>query len=86
MKPPGSVGNPVRTGRDVDSPGRFDALPVSDAVLEPDDNAGNKVVAVSLPESVAELAALSDVAEAVAPDDAVGIASLPVLDRVGRAD
>ena len=83
MKPPGSVGNPVRTGRDVDSPGRPDAFPVSDAVLEPDDNAGNKVVAVSLPESVAELAALSD---AVAPDDAVGIASLPVLDRVGRAD
>jgi hypothetical protein len=86
LKPPGSVGNPVRTGRDVDSPGRPDAFPVSDAVLEPDDNAGNKVVAVSLPESVAELAALSDVAESAVPDDAVGIASLPVLDRVGRAD
>jgi hypothetical protein len=73
------VGNPVRTGRDVDNPGRSDAVPVSDAVLEPDDNAGNEVVAVSLPESVAELAAVSD-------DAAVGNATLPVLDRVGRSD
>jgi hypothetical protein len=74
LKPPGSVGNPVKAGRDVDSPGRSEAIPVSDAVVESDDKAGNEA---EVPDDAAELAA---------PEDAVGIATLPVLDRVGRFD
>ena len=82
MKPPGSVGSPVKAGRDVDSPGRSEVIPVSDAVLESEDNAGNEAVVVSPP--LAEVP--DDAAELAAPADAVGIATLPVLDRVGRFD
>jgi hypothetical protein len=93
LKPPGRVGNPVRTGRDVDSAGRVPGFPVVDeAELESEDSAGKEAVFVVspellppelLPESVADEP--DDVADVAAADVAVGIASLPVLLRVGRA-
>jgi hypothetical protein len=92
LKPPGRVGNPVRTGRDVDSFGRVPDFPVVEAELEPEDSAGKEAVFVVspellpaelLPESVADEP--DDVADVAVGDDAVGIATLPVLLRVGRA-
>ena len=92
MKPPGRVGNPVRTGRDVDSAGRVAEFPVVEAELESEDSAGKEAVFVAspellpaelLPESVADES--DDAADVAVGDDAVGIATLPVLERVGRA-
>jgi hypothetical protein len=81
------VGNPVRTGRDVDSAGRVADFPVVEAELESEDNAGNEAVLVAspelLPESVADES--DDAADVAVGDDAVGIATLPVLLRVGRS-
>jgi hypothetical protein len=86
------VGNPVRTGRDVDSAGRVPDFPVVEVELEPEDSAGKEAVFVVspellpaelLPESVADEP--DDVADVAVGDDAVGIATLPVLLRVGRA-
>jgi hypothetical protein len=86
LKPPGRVGNPVRTGRDVDSAGRVADFPVVEAELESEDKAGNEAVLVAspelLPESVADES--DDAADVAVGDDAVGIATLPVLLRVGR--
>jgi hypothetical protein len=83
LKPPGRVGNPVRAGRDVDSAGR---VPVVEAELESEDNAGSEAALVAspepLPESVADES--DDAADVAAADVAVGIATLPVLLRVGR--
>jgi uncharacterized NAD-dependent epimerase/dehydratase family protein len=85
------VGNPVKAGRDVDNAGKFAVVPVFEAEPEFEDSAGNEAVAVAppvpLPESVAELAEESDeAADVAAADDAVGIATLPVLERVGKLD
>jgi hypothetical protein len=92
LKPPGRVGNPVRTGRDVDSAGRVAEFPVVEAELESEDSAGKEAVFVAspellpaelLPESVADES--DDATDVAVGDDAVGIATLPVLERVGRA-
>lgn len=87
MKPPGRVGNPVRTGRDVDSAGRVPDFPVVEAELESEDKAGNEAALVAspepLPESVADES--DDAADVAAGDVAVGIATLPVLLRVGSS-
>ena len=86
MKPPGRVGNPVRAGKDVDSAGRVADFPVVEAELESEDKAGNEAALVAspepLPESVADES--DDAADVAAADVAIGIASLPVLLRVGR--
>lgn len=77
------MGNPVRAGRDVDSAGR---VPVVEAELESEESAGSEVALVAspepLPESVADES--DDAADVAAADVAVGIATLPVLLRVGR--
>jgi hypothetical protein len=96
LKPPGKVGSPVSAGRVVDSAGRVpDFLVVEaelEAELESEDSAGKEPVFVTspellpaelLPESVADES--DDVADVAVGDDAVGIATLPVLLRVGRA-
>jgi hypothetical protein len=81
------VGSPVRAGRDVDSAGRVADFPVVEAKLEFEDSAGNEAALVAspepLPESVADES--DDAADVAVGDDAVGIATLPVLLRVGRA-
>jgi hypothetical protein len=81
------VGNPVKVGRAVDSAGRLAEFPVVETELESEDSAGREVVLVAspelLPESVEDES--DDTADVAASDDAVGIATLPVLERVGRA-
>jgi hypothetical protein len=81
------VGSPVRAGRDVDSAGRVPDFLVAEAELEAEleseDSAG-KEAAELLPESVADES--DDVADVAVGDDAVGIATFPVLLRVGRAE
>jgi hypothetical protein len=91
LKPPGRVGSPVRAGRDVDSAGRVPDFLVAEAELEAEleseDSAGKEaelLPAELLPESVADES--DDVADAAVGDDAVGIATFPVLLRVGRAE
>jgi hypothetical protein len=76
------VGNPVRTGRDVDSAGRVADFPVVEAELESEDKAGNEAVLVASPELLPE--SVADESDDAA-DVAVGIATLPVLLRVGRS-
>jgi len=74
------VGNPVRTGRDVDSAGRLPDFPVVKAELESEDSAGNEAALVASPADESD-----DAADVAAADVAVGIATLPVLLRVGRS-
>ena len=91
------MGSPVRAGRDVDSAGRVPDFLVAEAELEAEleseDSAGKEAVFVTspellpaelLPESVADES--DDAADVAVGDDAVGIATFPVLLRVGRAE
>lgn len=75
----------------VDKAGKFPVVPVLDPELEPEVNAGSESVIVPPPELLAESAAEladepDDAAEVAVPDDAVGMATLPELERVGRLD
>jgi hypothetical protein len=93
LKPPGRVGNPVKTGKDVDRAGRVADFPVVEAELESEDSTGKVAVSVASPELLpAELLLESvadesddDAADVATTEDAVGIATLPVLERVGRS-
>lgn len=86
------MGSPVRAGRDVDSAGRVPDFLVAEAELEAEleseDSAGKEAVFVTSPELLpAELLpeSVADESDDVA-DVAVGIATFPVLLRVGRAE
>ena len=76
----------------MDRAGKSVVLPLSETELESEDSAGKEAVVVAspvlLPEFVAEESdeAPDDAADVAVVDDAVGSATLPVLERVGRSD